>query len=408
MSDSGVVGHASLQAAWKAAAALVRARPWLTISWVAHPGEGHHLVVHDGPHGPALHFDDDAGPTFAGEGGVSMLEWDDVSTPEDGLDWSAEWGPVDPEAESTPKVAAYALLSAFVAKGPAWSVQPARIVADEGDTLSAYALRQRFPGLAAAVETYTGLLEGQFREGEYAGRIEYWHEPLWLVSRDGVPFVVVDEAGGINLPDPPGERAATLIIETIVQGRARQGAAPATSGEGEVEEPEARRPPAGGGSRRPPLRVAIDLAAILSPKDFEILRDARERGLAPDAANLPWGVAREFADAFHEDWWGDGLPNAYMGVFEWTLHIGGHHTGPGRADLLHLAASDAFTGFFFAGFRLLVDRFGRVDCDVYITRSDDMIRVQSETPVDVIGVGSDEHPDWYVVQSYLSMRATRS
>ena len=145
MTAEAPISYESLRRAWDAAARIVAHRPWLTISWIAHPEAQPHLVVHDGAVGASLHFDDEAGPTFAGEIGLRSLEWEDAAMGE--ADWMAEWGPMDAKPELTHKSATYLLLSALVAAGPTWSVRPAPFIADEDDGTSIYALRDRFPSI---------------------------------------------------------------------------------------------------------------------------------------------------------------------------------------------------------------------------------------------------------------------
>ncbi|MDZ8172439.1 hypothetical protein [Microbacterium xanthum] len=408
VSETGVLDYQSLRVAWDCAAGLVRTRPWLTISWIAHPGEDWHLVVHDGATGPALHFDDYPGPTLAGKSGVSSLDWDDVIPPSEVIDWTMEWGPADIGAELTPKTAVYELLSALVALGPSWSVQPARFIGYDGDPSSVYTLQKVFPTIAQAVDFYSEMLEGQHREGELAGRSEYWHEPLWLVAVDGIATAVVDEGGDLHVSASASRGASAFKILRTLRDRdwAIDELAQAVAEGSSIAEdsaPESSHPSALTSSQK--LRVYIDFASIMSPSDWEAVRRVRESGSRVEDTKLLWTVGREFADAFGEDWWSLGLPGAISGGVEWTLHIGRMGIGTPRIDLLYLAASELFTGYFFTGCKLLIDRLGVADCDIYVTR--DAAADVRRGPAEVIRVGTKGFEDWRIVASYISGRARR-
>ena len=137
MTAEAPISYESLRRAWDAAARIVAHRPWLTISWIAHPEAQPHLVVHDGAVGASLHFDDEAGPTFAGEIGLRSLEWEDAAMGE--ADWMAEWGPMDAKPELTHKSATYLLLSALVAAGRAPDAVAALAAARDADPSNAQA-----------------------------------------------------------------------------------------------------------------------------------------------------------------------------------------------------------------------------------------------------------------------------
>lgn len=409
--ETGSLDHYSIRMAWNCAAQLVRTRPWLSISWIAHSGEDWHLVVHDGATGPALHFDDYPGPTLVGKSGVSSLDWDDVTPPHEAIDWAMEFGPADIDAGLTPKTAVYELLSAVVALGPSWSVQPARFVGENADPSSVYALEKLFPTITPAVDVYVEMLGRQHREGELAGRSEYWHEPLWLVVRGGIITAMIDESGQLHFPS--SANAGTSAFDVLRTLRDR---------EWEIEElaraiAEGSRVLSGSvpgafGSTNPPtttsqrnLRVYIDFASIMAQSDWDIVTRARENGARVGDAKLLWTVGREFAEAFGETWWSVGFRGVIAGDVEWTLHIGDSSIGTARMDLLYLAGSDEFLGYFFSGGRLLIDRLGSIDCDIYVTQ-DSAGRIENGA-VEVIRVGTKGLEGWHAIASYISERARR-
>lgn len=406
--DTGRLGYPSMKVAWKLAAGLARARPWLTISWIAHPEEEHHLVLHDGVFAAAMHFDDDAGPTFAGKAGVRSLEWEETSPLTDLVDWVAEWGPADPQSERTPKTAVYELLSALVDLGPLWSVQPARLLGKDGDPWSAYALRELFPSTASAVDGYLEMLEGQFREGEIGGHPEYWHEPLWLVSRAGAPAVVVDESGQLHLPHPASTEEIVFDVQGTLLNRGwtiEELAAAVSQGSGISITPTQGEASDFAASASVPttrkLRICIDIDSILTREDWAAVQHARESGLNPEEAGILQTLDQAFAGAFGQGWWTKGLPDAIGGRIEWTLHVGNNEVDR-LADPLYLAAADSFVGYFFTGCRLLISRLGVDDCDIYITNS---VRGRVITAPELIRVGSTEFPDWHSVAQHVSRRA---
>jgi len=323
-----------------------------------------------------------------------------------------EWGPADTEAEFTPKTAAYKLLSALVALGPSWSVQAARFIGDDGDPSSVFALQELFPTVASAVDAYVEMLGGQYREGEIAARSEYWHEPLWLVARDGVATAVVDESGQLHVTSSASTAASTFEVLRTLRDQdweIEELALAVAEGSGIGDDPaagwasEPTNPPTSTGWRS--LRVYIDFASIMTQSDWDTIRRARENGLRVEDTKLLWTVGRAFSDAFGETWWSMGLPDAIAGGVEWTLHIGDMGIGAARADLLYLVGSEPFTGYFFTGCRLLIDRLGSVDCDIYVTHGA-TTRVRSGT-AEVIRVGTKGFEDWHAVASHISERARR-
>ncbi|MHA6510700.1 NAD-dependent deacylase [Tessaracoccus sp. Y1736] len=194
----------TVRQAWHVASHIVGSRPWLDISWVD-PGDGGHLVVHDGPHGAALHFDDDQGPTWEPRSApIREIDWDDVT--ESGsarllgvTDWLECWGAPAEREQLTEKAAIYELIAHLQDDTEnSWSARPAKLLLETDDdadaTFSAFSLTKDFPSLATTVGWYVDQISGiSWGEGSV------WHEPLWLISRDGVPRVVLDEAGRVHL-----------------------------------------------------------------------------------------------------------------------------------------------------------------------------------------------------------------
>lgn len=406
MLNAGVLGPDFLAEAWVCAAELVRRRPWLTISWVAHPGLGPHLVVHDGPTGPALHFDDEEGPTFAGRDGAVSLDWDEVLG--EGARWHFEWGPADADAALTPKSAAYELLRTFAVWGAPWSVQPARYIGDDADPLSIYELRSVFPTANRAIDWYVDVLRAQYREGQVAGRAEYWHEPMWLVCEADAPLALVDEAGQVHTTAQPRSAPYELDMAETVAQRAieiqrvaemlARGAQLAEITEGarrrtsdivadlvRVAERQAGVAPARSATvpSRRRRQVFIDFASIFDDHDWALIQKASG---VTDSGGLAAMAAKGFSAAFGPDWWNGALRRV---EYEFTLFIGSDEH---RTDLLRLASG--LTGFFFGGGRLLVARLGELrGCDVFVTRRGDLPEFADAT-TQVIMVGSPERPDW--------------
>lgn len=405
VSETGFLDHESLQLAWNCAAGLVRTRPWLTISWVAHKGKDWHLVVHDGATGPALHFDDYPGPTLAGKSGVIALDWDDVIPLSHDIDWVLEWGPADIDAELTPKTAVYELLSALVALGLSWSVQPARFIGSESDPFSVFVLQELFPTIVPAVDAYVELIGGQLREGELAGRLEYWHEPLWLVARDGTAVAIIDESGQLHYPSSTSAGPSMLEVLRTLEDRSweiSQLTTAVVEGTAVRNDPEADSSESSISTNRQNLRVYVDFTSILTRSDWEIVRHARENDLGVSNQLLE-KIGREFADAFGEHWWSVGFIGAFSWGVEWTFHIGDRGIGDMRADLLYLAASEPFIGYFYTGGRLLIDRLGSVECDIFVT-SEEHPRVRGEV-TEVVRVGTKGFEDWYAVARRIAERA---
>ncbi|MDT0179885.1 hypothetical protein Q9S36_06625 [Microbacterium sp. ARD31] len=211
---------------WICGAHHVRARPWLTMSWVAHPDQTPHLAVHDGPIGPALHFDSVTGPTFAAPEGIIRLTW--TETLADHNAWSTTWGPADDNESFTPKCAAYHALATLICLDDSWRVMPARFIGNDDDPLSVTSIETRFITAQPSMMEYLGLLETQYAEGVATHRPEYWHEPMWVGLKDGQPLVLVDEAGAIHtggmesqLPKTP-EEVEQLVRKLVEPHRCGQ------------------------------------------------------------------------------------------------------------------------------------------------------------------------------------------
>ncbi|MDF2916024.1 MAG: hypothetical protein K0S70_241 [Microbacterium sp.] len=392
MTTDAPLGYEALRSAWEDASRIVQARPWLNISWIAHPGEPPHLVVHDGAVGASLHFDDEAGPAFASEIGLRSLDWEDTAVGD--ADWMVEWGPVDLQPEVTAKSAAYLLLGALVAAGPTWSVRPAPLIADEDDESSIYALRDRFPSIAATVDSYVDLLGVQYREGEIANRSEYWHEPIWLVERDGAATALVDEAGFVHVERPSPRRIQLVRTPRDLDELA---ARISTSAQQPAQTETAHARPA---SRD--LRVYLDFASILEADGLDCLGSRlRDRG-EPESHDLAalMLMSRDFASVFGAEWWSTGLPGSRHQV-SWTLFIG--TDGGSWSDLLTLASAESFVEYFFTGGRLLADRFFDGEgCDLLVTRGDTS-RIRSSS-TEILRVGAPGTEDWHAVAEAIARR----
>ncbi len=200
--------------AWGHAIDIVTRRPWLMISWVQFPGEAGHLTVHDGAFGASLHFDNPDGPTLGGPGvQAAQLDWDDLSTLEDAsttsdtsyVDWVSLWGAPTPSPAQTDRSAVFtALRSSLIGAnlesndGYLWVARPAAFATT--DPYSAYDLVDVFPTAQPVVELYADMLAGEYRNSSQTGEPAYWHEPLWVVHRAGLPVLLFDEAGQVHMP----------------------------------------------------------------------------------------------------------------------------------------------------------------------------------------------------------------
>lgn len=204
--DVAGVSPTTIRRAWRLASRIVASRPWLEASWVGLSDVPFHLVVHDGPSGAALHFGD-GGPTWEpGSAPEQVIEWDDVDdveapNPTGAVDWVGSWGPPALSMDLTAKAAAYTLIAHLLdreSNDERWAVRPARLIhytdesADAPD--SALSLTTAFPSLAPTVQWYVDQITSpSWGEGTI------WHEPLWLITRDEHPRLVVDEAGQVHL-----------------------------------------------------------------------------------------------------------------------------------------------------------------------------------------------------------------
>ena len=197
----------TIRRAWQLAGRIVASRPWLDVSWVGGDGVPCHLVVHDGPFGAALHFDDDEGPTWEPRSlPDESLGWEDVEDI-DALsqgavvDWVECWGTPAQAPELTAKAAIYTLIAHLLDDDSIdgrWAARPARLVhyTDEsaGTPGSAFSLATVFSSLAPTVQWYLDQITSpSWGEGTV------WHEPLWLVTRDDQPRLVLDEAGQVHM-----------------------------------------------------------------------------------------------------------------------------------------------------------------------------------------------------------------
>lgn len=183
--------------AWICGARQVRLRPWLTLSWISHGSHPPHVALHDGPTGPALHFDSTDGPTFVSTEGILQPAWHEVLGSDN--EWSTVWGPIDDSSGLSPKSAAYHALATILRQRDDLRIAPARFISEQDDPLSVSLIEGRFPSAQAAMIDYLGILEAQFNEGVATNQPEYWHEPMWVVLRGDDPLALVDEAGYMHL-----------------------------------------------------------------------------------------------------------------------------------------------------------------------------------------------------------------
>lgn len=247
------------------ASEIVDRRPWLDISWIT-IDDHDHLVVHDGPHGAALHFDDELGPTWAPRtSSETPLHWDEVlevnqDDPTTRVAWSEHWGPAGGKQLSG-KTITYSLI-AHLLDSEGVAALPAKVVHDSDESAnapgSAFTLIDSFTTLRPTVQWYVSQLASA---SWGAGAV--WHEPLWLITRDGQPILVLDEAGHAHLtmpslgdviavmaciadlggiPDPTASTSSTPCIDWMEMSR---HSLPTSSMD--------RTPSSGQSSRRPPL-----------------------------------------------------------------------------------------------------------------------------------------------------------
>lgn len=221
---------------WRVASGITHDRPWLLASWSDNTPNIPHLVVHDGAHGAALHFDHEDGPYWSG-GFTRRMTWADVASDDEPEEWAMGWGERGPTRRVKGKAAAYTLLSSlsarWVVSRVSWVVRPAPILADSPD--SVFALAELFPTAAESVHEYLEVIERNFQQGEETGVPAYWHEPIWVVRRNGQPRLLVDEAGVAHLPvtadfhgtsidAPRGMSLAAIVArKNLVTNRARAG-----------------------------------------------------------------------------------------------------------------------------------------------------------------------------------------
>ena len=282
--------------AWIYGAHHVRLRPWLTMSLVEHPDQSPHVVVHDGPTGPALHFDSDGGPSFVSSEALTHLAWSEVLSNDDG--WARAWGPEDRSGKFTPRGAAYHALAALVCLGDDWQVSPARFVAGDEHPLSVSSLESYFHSAQAAMIDYLELLETQFNEGVATGRPEYWHEPMWVGLRNGQPLILIDEAGTLHKRDQRCELPSTAEeIEALV----RESVIPTPVGMPKL--PRELRRATG-------VRIAADGHGTASPRVHERRNGvkASERALPRVTIPQPSRDAAELEGGQHEWVWAVPLP----------------------------------------------------------------------------------------------------
>lgn len=216
---------------WRLASQIVANRPWLLVSWVDDTANIPHVVVHYGPLGAALHFDDDSGPYWSG-GFTRRLTWEQASSRSEPDEWETAWRAIGPENEPTTRADVYALISAIHGRwlfdDHEWDARPAPILGNA----QIVDLRETFPTAAADVDGYLDEISARFEQSETTGRVEYWHEPFWMVFRDGEPRLLLDESGRLHLPiaiDNEGTRIQAPpgvgIQELVARGDAAAGLA---------------------------------------------------------------------------------------------------------------------------------------------------------------------------------------
>jgi hypothetical protein len=191
--------------AWQAASDIVLAWPELSISWADWYDRPAHLVV-QATAGTTLHFAADEAPLLESDGREAQLRWADVEhwgqRNQLGVDWVEHWGTPTLPVAPTAKSAIYAAIAALVSPGAEWTARPAKIMfATESpldDPLAVFGLLSAFPSLMSTVKWYASQVSLGLRRAA-AGREHFWHEPLWLVARQGKPVAVLDEAGRVHL-----------------------------------------------------------------------------------------------------------------------------------------------------------------------------------------------------------------
>lgn len=185
---------------WRLAARIVADRPWLLVSWLDGTANIPHVVVHDGPLGAALHFDDEEGPYWSG-GFTRRLTWEQVASRPEPEEWASAWGGPDADRPESIRSDAYALIAALHARWlfdiHEWDARPAPILGEVTSTV--FDLEGLFPTASDAVQTHLDHISEELERSEEAGQPAYWHEPFWLARRDGEPRLLIDESGTMHL-----------------------------------------------------------------------------------------------------------------------------------------------------------------------------------------------------------------
>jgi hypothetical protein len=233
--------------AWLYASRYLPSWPDLVLTWMDWHGGVPHLVLHLDPFSASIHFDQNDRPLWVGPTGEEKrVDWDDVhetggfvSPP--AFDPYAAWGPAEEGLVTTARSQVYALITAFAAHGVDGgrvSIRPAKLLAAEGEP-SVYQLLDEFPTLALTVSWYSDLISVEYRRRQREGKVAYWHEPLWLVTCEGVALAVVDEAGRVHtrgqmwdvgelIRSQGGEHPAAELLMQPVAVRVEAVATPAT------------------------------------------------------------------------------------------------------------------------------------------------------------------------------------
>jgi len=192
--------------AWPAASRIALAWPQLSLAWADWYDRPDHLIITSAS-GATLHFVGAEGPLLAADGIDSQLRWADVehldpANPFSQIDWVRHWGePVLP-VRATAKSAIYAAIAALVGPAQQRTARPAKIVFAGADPLedpsAVFRLLSTFPSLMSTVQWYASQVGRGLRRAATGGELA-WHEPLWLVARNGQPVAVLDEGGRVHL-----------------------------------------------------------------------------------------------------------------------------------------------------------------------------------------------------------------
>lgn len=247
--------------AWLYASRYLPSRPSLILSWMDWHDGVPHFVLHRDPYSASIHFDADDRPLWVGpDGEQKRVVWDDVHEMGElefanAFDLDSAWGPTADDVV-TPRGQAYELMARFAAPGgdeERVSIRPAKLLAADGEP-AAYDLVPRFPTLTLTLGWYSDLIAVEYRRRLREGKAAYWHEPLWLVRRDGLPIVVVDEAGrahaggrmfdiGLLLRSEGDAQAAADLLLHVAAAAEKPDLSDHPSISSEMQQPAVQSPP---------------------------------------------------------------------------------------------------------------------------------------------------------------------